>query len=537
VPWWKAEPRPELAKNARCLAAPDGFVIAYLSNGGQATVRLETGHYRVRRFDPRTGAWSGAGTAAGPEWTSPATPEGEDRAFLLTRLSAAEQAAPAGGKLPRLKVSDNQRFLVTDDGKPFFYLGDTAWELFHRLNREEAGHYLTDRAAKGFTVIQAVVLAELDGLKDPNPYGHVPLPNNDPTRPDEDYFKHVDWIVDKANELGLYVGMLPTWGDKVGPAGRSNYAGPELFTVDNAAAYGEWLGRRYKDKGIIWVLGGDRDVDSPKRADVWRAMARGLKKGDGGRNLATFHPRGGQTSSTHFHDDDWLDFNMLQTGHDVDRPVWEGIGKDYARAPTKPVFDGEPLYEDHPIGFNAAQRGYSNAADIRRTAYRSVFAGGHGYTYGNHSVWQMYAPNRRPINGPIKTWQEALDAPGAGQVRHLRALIESRPFLTRIPDQSVVASDASAGGKRVQATRDEKGRYAFVHTAAGRPVTVRLDKLSGNAVKAWWYDPRTGKAEAVGEYLRSGERTFVPPTPGENTDWVLVLDDASAGFPTPGQRR
>jgi len=39
--------------------------------------------------------------------------------------------------LPRLKVFDNpkhpnnRRYIVTETGEPFFYLGDTAWELFH----------------------------------------------------------------------------------------------------------------------------------------------------------------------------------------------------------------------------------------------------------------------------------------------------------------------------------------------------------------------------------------------------------------------
>jgi hypothetical protein len=112
---------------------------------------------------------------------------------------------------PRLKVSDNKRFLVTAEGQPFFYLGDTAWELFHRRNREEADRYLEDRAKKGFTVIH-----ELNGLNDPNPYGHKPLVNNDPTKPDvkdgprNDYWDHVDYIVDKANREGLYIGFLPT---------------------------------------------------------------------------------------------------------------------------------------------------------------------------------------------------------------------------------------------------------------------------------------------------------------------------------------
>ncbi len=52
-----------------------------------------------------------------------------------------------------MRISANQRFLVHDDGTPFFYLGDTAWELFHRLTLAEAEQYLRDRAAKGFTVI------------------------------------------------------------------------------------------------------------------------------------------------------------------------------------------------------------------------------------------------------------------------------------------------------------------------------------------------------------------------------------------------
>src|SRR5438270_13163208 len=83
---------------------------------------------------------------------------------------------PSEGRTPfPVRVSENHRYLIDQDGRPFFYLGDTAWELFHRLDAEEADHYLRDRAAKGFTVIQAVVLAEYGGLDVPNPYGHLPL--------------------------------------------------------------------------------------------------------------------------------------------------------------------------------------------------------------------------------------------------------------------------------------------------------------------------------------------------------------------------
>ncbi|HEY0057888.1 MAG TPA: DUF4038 domain-containing protein, partial [Flavisolibacter sp.] len=160
----------------------------------------------------------------------------------------------------QLRVSDNKRFLVTEGGKPFFWLGDTAWELFHRLSREEADMYLKDRADKGFTVIQAVALAELDGLHDPNPYGEVPLLNDDPAKPREAYFQHVDYIINKANDYGLHIALLPTWGDKIFKDRWGK--GPEIFNLANAKVYGRWLGRRYKNKrNIIWVLGGDRNPD------------------------------------------------------------------------------------------------------------------------------------------------------------------------------------------------------------------------------------------------------------------------------------
>ena len=189
----------------------------------------------------------------------------------------------------KLAVSDNRRFLVYEDGAPFFYLGDTAWELFHRLDREETEFYLQDRAAKRFTVIQAVVLAEYEGLTAPNAYGHLPLIDNDPARPSEAYFAHVDAVVARAEALGLIVGMLPTWGDKWN---RKWGLGPEIFTPENAEAYGRWLGARYAESPIIWILGGDRPIEAEIHREIIRAMAQGLREGDGGNSPDKLPPDG-----------------------------------------------------------------------------------------------------------------------------------------------------------------------------------------------------------------------------------------------------
>ncbi len=139
---------------------------------------------------------------------------------VLGMVAGVSQVGLGQGQPVRLQVSQNQRYLQDQHGEPFFYLGDTAWELFHRLDRESADNYLKDRAEKGFTVVQAVALAELDGLDDPNPYGHRPLIDHDPSKPDvqegpaNDYWDHVDYIIHQANALGIVVGLLPTWGDK-----------------------------------------------------------------------------------------------------------------------------------------------------------------------------------------------------------------------------------------------------------------------------------------------------------------------------------
>jgi len=432
----------------------------------------------------------------------------------------------------RLKVSDNKRFIVHEDGTPFFYLGDTAWELFHRLDRDEAEKYLEIRRKQGFTVIQAVVLAELDGLNTPNANGDRPLKDNKPTKPNEAYFKHVDWIVNKAAEKGIYIGMLPTWGDKVTKAWGK---GPVIFTNDNlddVRAYGGFLGARYKDKpNIIWILGGDRIADNAEQ--IWRAMAKGIKKGDQGRHLMTYHPQGGNSSAKWFGNDDWLDFNMLQSGHDrFDRPNYEPVSKDYNRKPVKPCLDGEPRYEDHPVNWDP-KNGWFGDFDVRQAAYWSLFAGAFGYTYGCHDIWQMYAPGRQPISSARNNWYDVLELPGAWDMMHVRNLIESHPFLTRVPDQSLIAGEPGSGPEHIQATRGED--YAFIYLPYGQKITVVLAKISGEKVRAWWFDPRTGKAEAAGTFDNQGTRQFDPP--GETkrgNDWILVLDDASKDYPPPG---
>jgi hypothetical protein len=415
------------------------------------------------------------------------------RTIALLVLTAC-LAQPA--VLPRLRISENGRFFVKEGGAPFLYLGDTEWTLL-QTSKEDVDTYLADRAAKKFTVVQ-ISVAGFDALK--------------------------KMFID---------------GDTT------------------AFSYGKYLGTRYKNTSVIWILGGDFFATGFE--DIWRRMAAGITEGDGGVHLKTYHPKSPRSSAMWFHTEKWIDFNMLQTGHTTLNRNYDLVAEDWARVPAKPVVDGEGGYEGIADGLVPGLT--ITTHDVRRIAYTAIFAGAAGYTYGGHGVWGYRnsatagptpAPKKQatPKNftgldtrhGPAPPWKEALQLPGASQMQYLRALMESRPMLDRIPDQWLIANDPLGTTERMQACRGSDGSYAFIYTATGKKMKIRLidgpyPKLSGKTIRAWWYDPRQGTATAIGEFEKTGFHDFTPPSSGPGNDWVLVLDDASKNFAAPGKAR
>jgi hypothetical protein len=486
-----------------------------------------------------------------------------------------------------LRPSPDGHHLVDADGAPFFWLGDTAWELFHRLDRDDTVRYLDDRASKGFTVVQAVAHGKLYGTSPtaPNRDGEPPYLDGDFGRPNPAFFAHVDWVIERALERGIRTALLPVWA--------SSYVVHEAALAESGAEeYGRWLGSRYRDHGIIWVLGGDigpvwylprTDDDAEPRELVdfrplYDALAAGIRAGAGDDAFFTYHPTAGAPAeappprtSPYFADRPWFALNMIQSSHiDADPAIvdehggygrelvdsewfdtfaymWSGpynylpIGEEYRSEPARPVVDGEPCYEDHPRWRDTPyDGGVWYASDARNAAYHALFAGATGHTYGHVSLWDFYGAGGEreectffPEGFPRPVWQQGLDAPGSAQMQHARRLIESRPFLERVPDLELVVGDAGHGAAHINATRGADGSYAFVYLPRGGDVTVDLARLSGPG-KAWWFDPRTGAATAIDDHPGEGTASFRAPSSGVGEDWVLVLDDASRGYGDPG---
>jgi hypothetical protein len=434
-------------------------------------------------------------------------------------------------KTGKLKVSDNGRYLVYENGDPFFWLGDTGWLLFSKLTKEEAETYLEDRKEKGFNVIQVMVL---HGVKATNVYGDSALINKDVSKPNLhtlldstqlSYWDFVDYVIDLAAQKDLYMALVPVWGTNV----KEGWVDQQ-----QATKYGEFLAQRYKDRSnIIWLNGGD--IKGSDSTEVWQRLGETLRREDP-NHLITFHPRGRTASTEWFHNEEWLDFNMFQSGHrryDQDTSSnetnhygednWRFVDGDYAFKPVKPTIDGEPSYEGIPQGLHDITEPVWLDKDVRRYGYWSVFAGAFGYTYGQNSVMQMHsASDSTTAYGSDELWNEAIHAPGASQMKYLKELMLSRSFLDRVPDQTLLAENGERYDYKV-ATRGND--YALIYTYTGGSIKVNMGKIKGDKVKASWFDPRTGEYSAIGEFDNDGEQVFETSGNKEDgNDWVLVLD-------------
>lgn len=437
-----------------------------------------------------------------------------------------------------LKVTPNGHYLQYEDGTPFFWLGDTGWELFHRLTLEEINQYLDNRHKKGFNVIQAVLLAELDGLRVPNRYGDLPLINMDPATPNEKYFRLVDSVINLAADKNMILALLPSWGDKV----TLNYGGrgPVIFTPQNAYQYGFYLGKRYKSfTNIVWILGGDRPPthDCNDWKPIWAAMARGLDEGSGKHTLKTFHPGGSVwESAVLLHNENWMDFNMTQSGHaERDQPVWKNMIRDWHMQPAKPVIDGEPNYEDLAVNpWNwKTENGYFTDYDVRKQLYRSVFAGGFGATYGQSSIWRMHNAGLFNENYTLENWDKMLDRPGAYQTGYLRMLIESRPYVNRIPDPTIIVEGQGVKNDYITSFKDSEGRYLMAYLPIGKTIKINTSSIPSKQVKAWWFNPKTAQSVFIGTKKNTQIMEFTAPTTGVGNDWVLVIDNNDLKYTAP----
>jgi hypothetical protein len=455
-------------------------------------------------------------------------------------LTARAGGGPRPWQHGALQVSANHRYLEHADGTPFYYQGETAWLMPERLNRDEVAFYLGRCREAEFNVVQ---VQTVNGVPAMNCYAQSSHPTGYDFSSVErgaaapgsaaGYWDHMDYIVHTAAEGGIYVGMVCIWGGPV-KAG--------LMDVEQARSYGRFLAERYRDEpNIIWIIGGD--IRGDVKTEVWDTLATTLRRYDSG-HLITFHPRGRTCSATWFNDRPWLDFNMFQSGHrrygqrggdgdytiaeNTEEDNWRYVESALAQTPLKPVLDGEPSYEGIPQGLHDLTAPRWTAADCRRYAYWSVFAGACGHTYGNNSIMQFYRPGVNAAYGATEPWYEALSNPGFNQMKYLHRLMLLFPYFDRVPDQDIIVGAKGERYERLIATRGKD--YLLVYDYTGRPIRADLSRISGAKKRCWWYSPTDGTFTPIGTFS-SGIVEFVPSGAyGPGNDCVLVAVDERCAY-------
>ena len=312
------------------------------------------------------------------------------------------------------------------------------------------------------------------------------------------------------------MGILPTWGDKFNALWGG---GPEIFTPENAFLYGKWLGERLRHhSNIVWILGGDRPLTEEKHFAVVDAMAAGLREGDGGRFLMTYHPMGGQSSSAYVHGCGWLDFNMFQSGHGwPTTPSYDMAAHDRSLSPVKPTMDGEQRYEDHPINFQP-EMGYFDAVDVRVTMWRNLFSGTAGNTYGHHGVWPMHRSENRYFPN---TWELALHRPAAESVRFLAAFTERNDCALFEPVRDAIL-DNDSGANYVAAVLVRGENRAHLLSPCGIPEKLNPAYFPTAFREVRAFQPGDGREIPV-EITGDGAFFFPDRPCGRGQDAVITL--------------
>lgn len=463
--------------------------------------------------------------------------------------------------MERLTISKNKRYFENQDGTPFVWIADTNWTMPQRMKWDDVIYFMEKRKAQGFTMLQIVALDPESDVEMKSPSGHKALIDDDLSKPNEKYFEYLDWILDKAEEYGFYVLLLPVWGQLVVGDNWANQTFDKTCHAGNSYEYGKFIGNRYKDrKNILWCLGGDRHPihKEIEYFDVWRNMAEGLAKGltekdlkhneskeEWEKLLITYHACHAaenhecSTMSYWTDADKWISYIMLQSGHSGAPKNYEIVKKEYDREITMPVWDGEPAYEDAPNFPNIGQ--YHGPWMVRKRAYWSLLAGSFGHTYGQWSIWATRS--ERETNPIFKySWLESVEHPGANQIKYLRDFMESKEFMKAVPSQEILLNQKEKAEDILdlhnQASMNIQDKEVFVYLPSGGKELVDLSKLVDSKLSVWWFNTKDGKfydeknneteTPEIVEVTKENYKIEInSPTSGEDNDWLCIIEEFS----------
>ena len=415
-----------------------------------------------------------------------------------------------------LAIHGSGRYLVDASGNPWQIHGEAAWSLIADLSQADTELYLEDRRQRGFNAVLTSLIEHFFTQNAPrNNDGDVPFTvDGDFSTPNEAYFAHADWVIQRAAEKEILVMLVPAY---LGFGGGNQ--GWYQDMVDNGAAkmrdYGRYVGQRYAGfTNVFYVQGGDYD---PPMQALTREIALGIREFDT-QALHTVHGHPGTVVLDYWNaaSEPWLQVNNVYTYG----TVYSATLSEYARAGPFPLFFMEGRYENENMPQGTEQR-------MRVQAYQSRLSGAMGHLFGNNPIWHFDGPGIFAVSPA--DWRLWLDSPGARSMTHHVDLLSAHEWWLLEPDaaNTVLTGGLGSGLDRAVAARTGTGSVVLAYLPSLRSITIDMGQLAGPSVAARWFDPASGSFTTVGgsPFPASGLQGFTPP--GINSsgfgDWVLEL--------------
>jgi hypothetical protein len=478
--------------------------------------------YKIRAFFPQTGEWY---------WETTASDTSNGR---LHRQVGSVDVQMYEGNIPlfakgTVKVTANKRTLAYNNNEPFFWLGDTAWEMVWKSTLPQAKAFILDRRAKGFTTLQIVSTSHLSLLAENNTNGEAWYINNDHERINPAYFRYLDTLVQFCNDNDIIPVLVPIWGHITKAQPSPYYPAAQQVSEENARLIARHVAARYAGHQVFWIIGGDNRYETPAQKAFWASIAATVHSASGRDHLTTVHPAGYQHSLDYFDNTTpWIDFTMYQSSHvsmNNDYP-WRAAQRGWNAQPPKPTLNGEAVYEDiydnlwEPGDTNRVATQRITPVNIRKASYESVLNGAIvGITYGANGIFQWSVPNNMGAFYPRVPVDSAKNFIGSTQIGILKRLMQQHRWFEFAPRPSLLVSAPD--------TRHIPIAGSARHIVCYLPESTSFLRLNlagmGANPRVVWYNPATGDSVVMGNMAiaNASSQQFTSPNPRQ--DWLLAI--------------
>jgi hypothetical protein len=469
--------------------------------------------WRVRFSPDELGEWRWSSHCSNPADAGLHARQGRFRSVPYTGDNPLYQNGP-------LRRSEDRRHFVHTDGKPFFWLGDTAWNGVLRSREKDWQRYLQTRRQQGFTAIQFVSTQWRGCSRDP--IGEAAFAGSDRIRLSPQFFQRLDPKVAAINDHGLVAAPVLLWALQKDDPGQALSERAAIRLV-------RYLVARWEAYSVVWILGGDGDYRGT-HAQRWKHIGNAVW-GQRHDRLVTMHPCGQQWVGDEFRAEPWFDFIGYQSGHgDASAHLlWLIKGPpatEWDKEPILPVVNLEPNYELHPAYHS--QKPFTDR-EVRRAAYWSlIIAPTAGVTFGHNAIWvwaeQPEVPEGHAAIGTVPPWDAGLDTPGVRSMALLRRFFDALPWWELRPAPELLAEQPGLRDPRrfVAAAMTQDKKLAVVYLPQGHSIELRA-ALLGRPTVARWFNPRAGAWTDAGQ-VNGATQSFATP---DKNDWILYIGASS----------